>query len=43
MTVRDNLLMVPGAQSGEVLWKAWFLRNQVAAEEEKIIKKQTRF
>ena len=39
MTVRDNLLMVPGAQSGEVLWKAWFLRNQVAAEEEKIIKK----
>jgi branched-chain amino acid transport system ATP-binding protein len=31
--------MVPGAQSGEVLWKAWFLRNQVAAEEEKIIKK----
>ena len=39
MTVRDNLLMVPGAQSGEVLWKAWFLRNQVATEEEKIIKK----
>jgi branched-chain amino acid transport system ATP-binding protein len=39
MTVRDNLLMVPGSQSGEILWKAWFSRNQVAVEEEKIIKK----
>tara|TARA_B110000444_G_C18828402_1_gene591688 strand:+ start:1178 stop:1963 length:786 start_codon:yes stop_codon:yes gene_type:complete len=39
MTVRDNLLMVPGSQSGEVLWKTWFLRNQVAEEEEIIIKK----
>jgi len=39
MTVRDNLLMVPGSQSGEVLWKTWFLRNRVAEEEEIIIKK----
>ena len=39
MTVRENLLMVPGSQSGEVLWKTWFLRNQVAEEEKKIIDK----
>ena len=39
MTVRENLLMVPGSQSGEVLWKTWFLRNKVAEEEETIIQK----
>ena len=39
MTVRENLLMVPGSQSGEVLWKTWFLRNKVAEEEEVIIQK----
>ena len=39
MTVRENLLMVPGSQSGEVLWKTWFLRSQVAEEEKKIIDK----
>ena len=33
MTVRENLMMVPGGQSGEVLWKTWFQRGRIAAEE----------
>jgi len=33
MTVRENLMMVPGHQSGEVLWNAWFARSRVAQEE----------
>jgi len=33
MTVRENLMMVPGGQSGEVLWNAWFHRRLVADEE----------
>jgi len=33
MTVRENLMMVPGAQSGETLWKAWFGRKGIAQEE----------
>jgi branched-chain amino acid transport system ATP-binding protein len=33
MTVKENLLMVPGFQSGEVLWKTWFQQKKVAAEE----------
>lgn len=33
MTVRENLMMVPPAQSGETLWNAWFRRGTVAAEE----------
>lgn len=33
MTVRENLMMVPGAQSGETLWNAWFGRGKIAAEE----------
>ncbi len=33
MTVRENLMMVPGGQSGERLWNAWFRRGAVAAEE----------
>jgi len=39
MTVRENLLMVPGFQSGEVLWKTWFQQKQVAVEEIKIVTK----
>ena len=27
MTVRENLMMVPGGQSGETLWNAWFRRG----------------
>ena len=33
MTVRENLMMVPPAQSGENLWSAWFHRARVAQEE----------
>ena len=36
LTVRENLMMVPGAQSGERLWDAWFKGAQVRAEEEEI-------
>ena len=39
MTVRENLLMVPGAQSGENLWKTWVARKQIAIEEEINIRK----
>ncbi|MCL4188255.1 MAG: ABC transporter ATP-binding protein [Rhodobacteraceae bacterium] len=33
LTVRENLMMVPSGQSGEMLWNAWFGRGRIAAEE----------
>ena len=33
MTVRGNLMMVPGSQSGETLWNTWFGRKRIADEE----------
>ncbi|MEL6517776.1 MAG: ABC transporter ATP-binding protein [Pseudomonadota bacterium] len=39
MTVRENLMMVPAAQSGETLWNAWFKRRQIAEEEQALLKK----
>ena len=39
MTVRENLMMVPGGQSGETLWNAWFRRGAVADEERALLKK----
>jgi branched-chain amino acid transport system ATP-binding protein len=39
MTVRENLMMVPGAQSGENLWNAVFNRGAVAAEEKRLREK----
>ena len=39
MTVRENLMMVPGSQSGEGLWDAWFKGAQVRAEEVEIRRK----
>lgn len=33
MTVRENLMMVPGDQSGETLWKSWLRRGEIAREE----------
>jgi branched-chain amino acid transport system ATP-binding protein len=33
MTVRENLMMVPPAQTGETLWNAWFARSRIRAEE----------
>ncbi|MEL6701813.1 MAG: ATP-binding cassette domain-containing protein, partial [Pseudomonadota bacterium] len=33
MTVRENLMMVPAAQSGETLINSWFGRGKIAAED----------
>ena len=33
MTVRENLMMVPGGQSGETLWNTWLGRKRIADEE----------
>lgn len=34
MTVLENLMLVPGGQSGERLWATWFLPWRVASEED---------
>ncbi len=39
LTVRENLMMVPGGQSGERLWDAWFKGGQVRAEERAVREK----
>ena len=39
MTVRENLMMVPAAQSGETLWNAWFGRGRIAQEERELAAK----
>ncbi len=39
MTVRENLMMVPGNQSGEAVWNSWFGRARIAAEESDLLKK----
>lgn len=39
MTVRENLMMVPGGQLGETLINAWFRRAAVAEEERALMKK----
>jgi branched-chain amino acid transport system ATP-binding protein len=39
MTVRENLMMVPGGQLGEGLWNAWFARARIAQEERDLLKK----
>ena len=33
MTCRENLMMVPGGQTGETLWNTWFGRKRIADEE----------
>jgi branched-chain amino acid transport system ATP-binding protein len=33
MSCRENLMMVPGGQSGEELWNTWFGRKRIAEEE----------
>ncbi len=33
LTVRENLMMVPGGQPGERLWNTWFRRNLVTRNE----------
>lgn len=39
MTVRENLMMVPGGQSGETLWNTWFGRKRIADEERALMAK----
>ena len=39
MTVRENLMMVPGNQAGEGLLNAWFHRRAVAEDERALAKK----
>ena len=39
MTCRENLMMVPGHQSGETLWNAWFGRGRIAQEEAALLKR----
>ncbi len=39
MSVRENLMMVPGGQSGETLWKTWFERRRIAQQERDLLKK----
>lgn len=36
MTVRENLMMVPGQQAGESLWNTWFARGKIAREEQEL-------
>jgi branched-chain amino acid transport system ATP-binding protein len=33
MSLRENLMMVPGGQSGEALWNTWFGRKRIADQE----------
>ncbi|MEM1301311.1 MAG: ABC transporter ATP-binding protein [Pseudomonadota bacterium] len=39
MTVRENLMMVPGHQAGESLWNAWFRRGEIAKQEKALAEK----
>lgn len=39
MTVRENLMMVPGHQAGENLWNAWFRRGEIAKQEKALAEK----
>ena len=39
MTVRENLMMVPGAQRGETLWETWFNSRQIEADERALLAK----
>ena len=39
VTVRENLMMVPGNQSGEHLWTTWFGRKRIADEERALMAK----
>ncbi len=36
LTVRENLMMVPPGQPGEVLWDAWFTGGKVRAKEKEV-------
>ncbi|MGA1316430.1 MAG: ABC transporter ATP-binding protein [Rubrivivax sp.] len=36
LTVRENLMVVPGGQSGERIWNSWFARARIRTEESEI-------
>ncbi len=39
MSVRENLMLVPGHQAGETLWNAWFGRGRIARQERALAQK----
>lgn len=39
MSVRENLMMVPGQQSGETIWNTWVNRRRIAEEERALLNK----
>ena len=39
MTVRENLMMVPGHQRGETIWNAWINRAKIAEDERALLAK----
>ena len=39
LTVRENLMMVPGHQAGETLWNTWFHRARIREDERALWKK----
>ena len=39
MTVRENLMLVPGNQTGESVWSSWVHRGRIAQEERELLKK----
>jgi len=39
LSVRENLMMVPGTQAGETLWNAWFKGKAVRAQEAEVRRK----
>jgi len=39
MTVRENLMMVPGNQLGESLWNTWAARGRIRAQEKELLRK----
>ncbi len=39
MSVRENLMMVPGGQGGETLWNTWFRRAAIREDEARLVEK----
>ncbi len=39
MTVRENLMLVPPAQTGETLWNTWVRRKAIATQERELARK----
>ena len=39
LSVTENLMMVPGSQIGENIWKAWTKRNEMRAQEKQVREK----